>query len=220
MPVAASAVLAQAALLLNDPSQVTWTNTILLPCLIKANEELEQEMGIHQLATQKEESSPVVSVEIGDTQLDELPTDIIQPITLFERTLNSSEDWVEVDEAAWIDKNLRTSSQIVQWSWRKGIVFINPPQTDREVYLRYLRSINPIASVSSNLELDQSKGFLAARTAQIAARDLGNAPGKADSLEPDVVVLRDKLIRRLLKKQQGISGVRRRAFKGRSRIVW
>lgn len=213
----ASEVLLQAAVLLNDASQVMWTNTILLPCLTKASEEFEQELEINEIPVLKKVQSPVTSVEIGDTELDEYPTDFVEPINLFERRLSSSDDWVKVTEVEFIDKNVDDSSEIVQWAYLNNLIYINPPTTDREIYLEFVRKLTAITSANSVIDINQSKTFLAQRTAQIAAKDLGNNTTKAIAMQPEVDRALDRIIRRLLKNKQGTGGARRRGYKGRTR---
>lgn len=213
----ASEVTAQAAVLLNDASQGFWTNTVLIPCLTKANEELEMELEINQVPLLKQKSSPVTSVEIGDTQLDEYPTDFVEPIALYERVLSSSDDWVEVEEVEWVDPNNLTSSEIVEWAFRDNKIYINPPQTDREIYLDYVRKLTPLTATNSVVEIIQSKIWLAVRTAQIAALNIGHNKSKADSLQPEADIALDRLVRRLINNAQGVSGSRRQGFKGSAR---
>lgn len=213
----AEEVLDQAAVLLNDASQAFWTDAVLLPCLTKANEELEQEFDINEIPLLSEKQTPVTSVEIGDTELDEYPVDLVEPLVLYERALSSSDNWVEVREVAWVDPNLTECNEIVQWAFRDNKIYINPPQTDREIYLDYRRKLTPITTTGSTIEIPQAKTFLAQRTAQIAAKELGNNTTKALAMQPDVDRALDRLIRRLSKNKQGIGGARRRPYRGRSR---
>jgi hypothetical protein len=210
----ASDVLAQTAVLLNDASQAVWTNTVLLPCLTKASEELERLLEANQITILDQVESPVVSVEVGDTELDEYPTDLIQPITLYERRLSSSDDWVEVTQVKKIDKNLDNESSVIEWCWRNLKIYINPPTTDREVYLDYTRSLTAVSVAGSTIEIRQSKTWLAVRTAQIAAANLGNNPTKAESLNGDLEEAKDLLLRTLVNNTSSVEGARRRPYRG------
>ena len=215
MSVLASAVMLEsAAVYLNDAAQADWTNTVLLPLLKKANIEMGQEFRVNGIDTLKKAQSPVTSVEIDDTELDEYPSDFVEPISLFERTLSSSEYWgspiTRVDN---VDKDIRLSQSIIQWSWQNNKIYINPPQTNRETYLVYIRNITAIADASTAIEFDECKTFLAARTAQLAYLGLGNNATRATELSDEVERSKDRLIRYMLNNQQGL-GVRRRGFKG------
>lgn len=209
----AATVLAQSAVLLNDPAQSTWTNTVLLPCLTKAGEELEQHFEVNEIPIQKQVSI-VIEVTTADTELAQLPTDMVEPIHLWERTDDSTEDWIKVREVEFIDMNMNDTNQIVQWAYRNGKIYINSPTTDREVKLDYVRSMTALDSTGATVEVQQAKNFLAARTAQIAAANIGNNPSKAASLEEDVTTCLDRLIRRMLKNKQGVGGARRIGYKG------
>jgi hypothetical protein len=212
----ASEVTAQAAVLLNDASQAFWTNTVLLPCLTKANEELEQLLEINEVPLQKQVSQ-VIDVDSGDTEL-ALPTNFVEPIHLQERLRDSTDDWSDfLTRVSWIDPNDTTSSVIDSWAWRDNKVLINPPDNDREVLLYYTRKLTPLVAAGDTVELAQSKTWLAARTAQIAAQNLGNNPTKAEELQVDVARAEDMLLRRLVKNTQAL-GVRRQGYKGNRRI--
>lgn len=214
----ASDVMARSAVLLNDAAQATWTNTVLLPCLAHANEELEQELLLYEIPLLRQVQSPVTSVEIADAELDEYPVDFIVPIELWERALNSTnpDDWKQVDEVEDIDKSKDTSSEITEWNFRNNKIYFNPPTSARETYLVYERMITAVSIAGSTIELPQSRLFLATRTAQIAALNLGNSPTKADSLQKDVDINLDRVIRRLGKNKQGTGGARRLPYRGRS----
>jgi hypothetical protein len=212
----ASEVTAQSAVLLNNAAQDFWTNTVLLPCLTKANEELEQIFEINEIPLQKQVSA-TIDVNI-DAVIVALPTDFVEPISLRERPRDSTESWSEeIGEVALIDPNDTESTYIDQWCWRDNKVNINPPQSDREVLLTYVRKLTPLTAVGSTVEIPQAKTWLAARTAEIAARNVGNNPTKADELrDNDVAPALDLLIRRMVKKNQSL-GVRRKPYKGRNR---
>lgn len=212
MSVLASAVMALSAVKLNDASQAIWTNGVLLPCLQSAYDELETLLNIAEAPIQKKRSA-VITVEIGDVELDEYPADFIEPIKMEERALGSTELFVPMTETEW-DVNTLPGPYLRWWDWRDNKILFLGATTDRDVRLYYTRSLTPLSSASINIEIPQAKNFLAARTAQIAAKDIGNMPTKAEEFEKDVEEAKDKLIRRLVKNKQGL-GVRRMGYRGR-----
>jgi hypothetical protein len=211
----ASEITEQAAkVYLNDSLQALWSNTVLLPVLVAANEELQALFDINEIPVIIEDSSPVTSVESGDTELDEYPTDLLLPLKLFERTLDSDEEWIEVREVEKVDPNNSNSQQIIEWAYHNNKIYINPPTTDREIYLEYKRTLTALSAAGSTVELPAAKAFLSVRTAQIAAKNIGNNPTKAAELEPDVRRAEHRLIQSLVKNKQGVGGARRKGYKG------
>jgi len=209
----ASEVLTHSAkVYLNDALQQTWTNTVLLPQLSEAVLRLEELLRLNEIPFEKKVSIPI-DVLMGTTEINQYPTDFIEPISLRERERASASDWSdELPEVVDINPNLVRSLKIVQWSFSAGQVFINPPTTDREVLLKYLARLTPVVAEGSLIDIAESKSFLAAMTAEITARNLGNNPTKADAINAQAFNLGDTLIKTMLKNSQGVGGVRRKGY--------
>lgn len=204
--------MALAATKLADAAQGTWTNVVLLPCLQSAYDELETLLNIAEVPLQKKRSA-VITVEIGDTELDEYPADFIEPIKLEERNMGSTDLYAPMTRTEW-DINAVPGPVLGYWDYRDNKILFLGATTDRDVRVYYVRSLTPLSSSSINIEIPQAKNFLAFRTAQIAINDIGNMPTKAESFQAEIDEAKDKLIRRLLKNTQGL-GVRRMGYKGR-----
>ena len=204
----------EAAILLTDPQQMYWSDIVLLPLLNKANNELALLFEREELPIMIEEQAPVTTVEVGDKTMDEIPTDMIEPIRMWERAMGSSEKWAEVDQVINIDKNNITSSRVNEWAWRRSQIFITPPTQPREVMLDYFRSLLPLDSAGSLVEVPKAKTWLAVRTAQLAALHVGNNPTRYEELIPEVTKAEDILLRTMGKRVQGAYGVRRRPYRG------
>lgn len=179
----ASEVLAEAAVQLNDPSQVTFTNAKLLPLLKKAWGELEvklQRSGIQML----KEVSAVLVVPANTLILNTLgtfPTDFISPVELKERP-NSNSGWKPMTETAW--EPTQSQETILQyWAYREDQIKLLGATAQNEVLLRYMKSLSPISTEASNITKTTAKPYLAARTAELAARYLGSNPTRADQLK-------------------------------------
>src|SRR6187551_4121470 len=91
-------VIKEAAILLTDPQQMYWSDIILLPLLNKANDELALLFEREELPLLLEEQAPVTTVEPGDTTMDEVPIDMVEPIRLWDRSPGSHEKWNEVNQ--------------------------------------------------------------------------------------------------------------------------
>lgn len=198
---------------LNDAAQALWTDAILLPYLAQAALELESHFRVNEIPVQVR-VGVTLEAEAADTEFDEYPVDFIEPISIKER-LNDTTIWSEdIEEVDDVDPNATLFDGIVMWCFRNNKIYFNPPLTAREVRLLYIGSITAIASTGSTIDLTTSKSFLAARTAQLAAKNGGNNPTKADALQPDVDEARDLLVRGLVKNNQTAGAGRRKAYKG------
>lgn len=216
MPVTAGSVLTQAAVHLNDPSQLVYTSGVLLPFLNMALQELAGELSVHEVAPLIREAI-VIDVDAGDTVLPQMPADYHEAIAVFERTRDSSEEWKEVTEILHIPKtySIQPHEKVIYWTPRAAFIHINPPSSDREVLLHYFKVVTEATNTSTALDVDQAKEYLALVTAKNAARDAGNSESKANSYINDINRSRDRLLRRLQKEVQGTLGVRRRPYVGR-----
>jgi len=210
----ASEVTAQAAVLLNDAAQILFTDIVLLPVLGKANEELEQLLEINEIPLQKQVSASIAIAQgVGEVPQ---PIDFVEALDLREREAGGVNWGGEITEVDFIDPNNTNCGSIIEWCGRNAKILINPPTSNREVLLNYIRKLTPITAGGSVVEIYQAKPWLAARTAQLAAQNIGNNPKKAEELQVDVDRMQDVLIRMLVKRNQGM-GVRRKPYKGRNR---
>ena len=213
MPISAQDVMTQAAgVFLGEPEQSYWTNEILLPHLKYANNELGDLLTNNGISVQKNESV-TVDIDIGDTEISAYPTDFFLPIELRERSRDSDQYWYRVRERPWIDPDNDTSSSISQWAFRDNKIIFNPPTSQREVFIRYLRNIIAIVDESTNIDIERSMNFLASRTAELASRFNGRNPTKADEIKHNEVgPAEHRLINSFVRNSQK---VRRRPYKGR-----
>jgi len=212
----AGTAMTRAAAHLNDASQAVYTAAVLLPYFNSALEELEEEMAVHDLSPLIKDAAEV-SVESGDLLLDAMPVDFVEAISLRERSLGSTELWIEVGQVAVIDPNLTVQpvTSIIQWTIRNASIYINPPSSDRAAIIEYVRGLTTATGDGTALDVEVSRLFLALVTARNAASDAGNSLTKASSFEDRIARSRDRLIRRLQKADQSVRGVRRRPYTGR-----
>ena len=212
MPITAQDVMQQAAgVFLGEPEQSYWTNTILLPHLKYANNELGDLLTNNGISVQKNESV-TVDIEIGDSEISAYPTDFFLPLELRERSRDSEQGWSKIRERAWIDPDFDTGSSISQWAYRDNKIIFNPPTSQREVFLRYLRNIIAIDNENTNIDIERSVNFLASRTAELASRFNGRNPTKADEIKlNEVGPAEHRLINSFVRNSQK---VRRRPYRG------
>jgi hypothetical protein len=208
-------VMSRAAAHLNDVNQLSYTSTVLLPFLNAALDELGEELSVYDLSPIWKDSI-IIDVPAESLVIPQMPVGFFEAINLIERS-EGSELWSpSIREVAFIDDNLTTAEGIVQWTVRGSQIFINPPQTDREVILDYVGGLTEATGDATAVDIEASRNFLSLVTARNAATDLGNAPTKGQMFESRIIRSRDRLIRRLLKNTQHTLGVRRRPYTGRN----
>jgi hypothetical protein len=206
-------VMLRAAAHLNDANQLVYTSDILLPMFNMAIDELQEELAVYEIGEIKK-TSVIILVPKGSKTLPQLPVDFMESISLIERQGGTQNAWTSVKEVVAIDPAL-SIAEIMQWAERFKTIEINAPTVAREVLLEYVASMSVAADEDSLLDIESSRRFLALVTARNAARDLGNSASKAATYEADIGRARDRLTRRLQKKSQNVTGVRRRPYRGR-----
>lgn len=181
----ASAVLDEAAGLLNDQARATFTYTNMLPYLSKANDELETQLALNGVSILKQQSA-VSTINIG-TALLPLPVDLLTPLEMWERLAGTAETYVSMDEVDFPPEEI-AGPDLRFWAYENLLLKIGPANsagalTAREVKLNYTRLLTSITSQASAIEVQKSKTFLAERTAGLAARFIGENGNRADVLD-------------------------------------
>lgn len=207
----ASEVLDQSLIFLNDTQQTLFTYTVQLPYLKKASEDLEKELIAHGISVQRVVSS-VISVAANSAYLT-LPADFLLPISLKERAVGQNDDdWVDLDEKP-VEPPSEPTSDIGIWAFRDNKVYLRECTIDKEVELEYIRSLATISSQSSLIDVVLSKGYLAARTAELCARYIGmNSTHANEIYAREVIPALDNVIRAYVLAGQAANRARRKSF--------
>lgn len=208
MPDTASQVVVEAQGLLNDLSGTFYTFESLLPYLNKAYRELQDYYNLHGLKTTVDVSA-LVAVPASTTQLTTPPADLLRPITLSERTPSSSEQFLEMDERSWEPDEVPTTRLRI-WTWREESIWFLGATADRELRIRYVKSLGELTGVGSFVGIVNSKSALAARTAALGARYIGENPTRAEELDTETGRALDRLIVTAIRQSQGLPARRRR----------
>lgn len=210
MAIIAATPLAEAKVLLNDPSGNIYADDKMLPLLQKAYAELQTKMMLNGLPVLKE-AALATAVNIGTVALGDgsgLPSDFIYPIELAERRKNSTDLYEKMDELEW-EPTTQQSDRLLYWNWREEEIKFLGATTDREVRIRYMKGLTRITATTTPISVNNSTTFLAARCAAVAALVLGSNPSRAEALNGDAGGALVDLLALLVKRQQGI-GIRRR----------
>lgn len=205
---------------LNDAAASLYTNTILLPHLKTANEELEQTLIINGISVQRVKSSPI-AITAGATNLTilgspALPTDFLFPISLRERTSGDSDySWADMTEKDFEPDNQQPTTTFNYWAFRNNAIYFPPATVNRDILLKYERQLAVITGPNSPEDFTLAKRFLCARVAELAARYIGMNSDLADVLMTrEVEPRKDDLTRLFILDDQEVR-TRRKPFSTR-----
>lgn len=206
----ASEVMAEAAVLLNDASQTVYTNTVLLPFLSKANDELERKLQKRGISLVFRTSANLSVVAAATTVT--APSDMFLPLELEEKSTTVTEKFQLMQRVNHIP-DIQQTLQLTYWSYEGNAFKFVGALSDRLVRVTYLKFVTVLATASTNVDVGQAaKTCLAARTAELAAGFIGENFDRASVLHDDAETARNDFLDVLSKNMQGI-GARRRPFR-------
>ena len=171
----ASDAIKAAAVLMNDPNQVTWTNEILLGVAMQAYEELCNDLVAHGFRLFKEITIAPLVVTTPNTTFDTPPPNLFVPISLEERN-GGDTNYMPMEEKIW-EPSLAVSANLQYWSFRKNQVVFLGANVNKEVRMKYIANdIGTLVSENSVLTLTNGAGLLGAKIASLAATHLAKNP--------------------------------------------
>ncbi len=201
----------RARVFLNDVIIDLYTNDVLLPVLKIANDEFSDRLANAGVASQKEISANITLTQ-GSTQ-PSLPSDIISPIQLFEKNVNDTDDVFSLMYQKSFEPNKTAGPDLKVWAWREQTLYVPPATQTKIIRLRYLRLITVVSSASTPLEVTGSLNYLACKTAELAAKHIGQNSNKATELNNEAEGYWSLLLGIKVKDNQGIP-TRKLPFKG------
>jgi hypothetical protein len=214
--------------LLNDSQGNLFTDTVLLPYLNSAYRQAQRAIGnaggggfiqddVLLVVTAVTETDPSLQVSITDATAppNQLPTDLLVPVKLWERPNGSCDDFLEMVDLSQ-HGGLPSRPQDVTlsvWEWRAdGLYFIGATQ-DTQIRLRYLKAYPDMTDSTSPVLMRNAQEALAYATAALAAWARGSPLAeKWDDAANDA--LEDIVSAAVRREQQ--SARRRRPFSARS----
>lgn len=168
----ASVAFATARTLLNDDGVQLWTDATLIPKLAQAHRELQAQLRANACPVTR--GIAVSPVPASTTSLATPPTDMVEPITLWEKLPTDPDSaYVRMTEYDPLPVSDLTT-RLIWWSWsREAIVFLGST-FDRTVKVYYKRII-PIPAVGTDLiGIIDGEFYLAPRIAALAFGSTGN----------------------------------------------
>jgi hypothetical protein len=214
--------------LLNDAQGNLFTDSVLLPYANSAYRKVQRELGntgaggflsddtlLVVTAVPEPDTSLQVSLTDASAPPNQLPTDLLVPLKLWERPNGSSDDFAEmVDLTRHGGLPSRVQDLVLSvWEWRAdGIYFLGATQ-DTQIRLRYLKACPDLTDSTSPVLVRNAQEAIAYATAALAGWARGSPlAAKWDDAATDA--LEDLVVQAVRREQQ--SSRRRRPFSSRS----
>jgi hypothetical protein len=214
--------------LLNDAQGNLFTDTVLLPYANSAYRKLQRALGnaggagflqddalLVVTALAQPDLSLQVSITDATAPPNQLPTDLLLPMKLWERANGSADEFVEMvdmTEHGGLPPRIQDVTLSV-WEWRAdGLYFLGATQ-DTQVRLRYLKTYPDLADATSPVLIRNAQEAIAYSTAALAGWARGSPLAeKWDEAASDAI--EDLISAAVRREQQTVR--RRRPFSSRS----
>ncbi len=214
--------------LLNDSQGNLFTDAVLLPYANSAYRKLQRALGnaggggfiqddvlLVVTAIAQTDTSLQVAVTDATAPPNQLPTDLLVPLKMWERPNGSTQDFLEMVDLTR-HGGLPSRAQdltLSVWEWRAdGIYFLGATQ-DTQIRLRYLKAYPDFTDATSPVLIRNSQEALAYAAAALAAWARGSPLAeKWDDAASDAI---EDLVAAAVRREQQ-SARRRRPFSARS----
>ena len=224
----AGQITALARALLNDAQGNLFTDAVLLPYVNSAYRKVQRAIGnaggggfiqddalLVVAAVDAVDTSLQVSITDATAPPNQLPTDLLVPLKLWERPNGSSDDFLEMVDLTrhgGLPSRAQDTTLSV-WEWRgDGLYFLGATQ-DTQIRLRYLKAYPDLTDATSPVLVRNAQEALAYAAAALAAWSRGSPlAAKWDDAASDAI--EDLIIATVKREQQ--SQRRRRPFSSRS----
>lgn len=214
-------VMDQSAAMLNDANKTVYSYTAQLPYLNMALQELQELFELNDVpVTQTITSSPIAVAanvsEISFTTVPPLPTDLIEPQMLWERTAGI-DPYVPMSKLDILPRYMEgvQISQLLYYVWESQALRFLPANADNQIKINYTKAL--FTTFTSVLGADQvnvinAASFLEYRNAALCAEFIGENPTRAGELNSYAALAIDRVLGIGAKGRQAIM-TRRRPFR-------
>ena len=214
--------------LLNDAAGNLFTDTVLLPYVNSAYRKMQRAIGnaggggfiqddVLLVVTAVTETDTSLQVSITDATAppNQLPTDLLVPVKIWERPNGSTDDFLEMvdlSQHGGLPSRVQDMTLSV-WEWRAdGIYFIGATQ-DTQIRLRYSKAYPDLTDATSPVLVRNAQEAIAYGTAALAAWSRGSPLAeKWDDAANDAI---EDLVSAAVRREQQ-SSHRRRPFSSRT----
>ena len=214
--------------LLNDAQGNLFTDTVLLPYANSAYRKLQRALGngggggfiqddalLVVAAVTAVDTSLQVSITDATAAPNQLPTDLLVPIKIWERTNGSTDEFAEMVDLTrhgGLPSRAQGASLSV-WEWRADGLYFVGATTDTQIRLRYAKAFPDLTDVASPVLIRNAQEAIAYATAALAGWARGSPLAqKWDDASSDAI--EDLVVAAVRREQQ--SSHRRRPFSSRS----
>jgi len=194
---------------LNDVSGATYTNTVLLPYVKQAYDDVETEFELNNLGF-------VLGIALikvpANTLILAVPGNFLYPVELKERNWGSTSqtDYSDMSQRD-IEPTREKTDRLINWAYREGTVHFVGATTDREVKLSYQQAF-PRLLDGQSLVRGECLAFMSAKVAAYAHMFIAQNSTLADVANKLADGHLTSMILANVKKVQSL-GVRRRPYR-------
>lgn len=156
---------------LNDVNGITWSDSVLMPLLQEAFGELQLNLATHRIPVIKAQVD--ISVPTGTTVLPNLPTNIVSPISLYEKDPTATDDFYDQMLQVTFLPNDSPNAFLGVWAWIGQRVLLLGATEDRQVRFQYEGYLTVPTVLTDPLGFIFAERFLGPRIASIALHSVG-----------------------------------------------
>jgi hypothetical protein len=187
----------------------------LIPFLQEAFRDLQNELFLNGLPVLHKTALllnfPAGTTALTLTSTPALPSDIIVPVTLFERDAGASaEDFDEMVEKSWLPEE-QQDEELTYWQWEGQQINFLGATTARDLQLNYDAGLPLPALFADTLGFTDAEFYIAPKTAAYAAESIDRYK-RGETLHAQAESKLSKIIRANVKNQQSLP-VRRRPYR-------
>lgn len=214
LPITAGSVMDMVAAVMNDTARQVYTDAAILPYMQLAYEDLKTELQDYNIPISNVTSSAIL-VPAGIKQLADadLPVDLIEIMSINERTAGTADDFVLMERKQFLPLTQQLTAFLQYWSWQDQVIKFLGANGNVEIKINYIASnLGDIADENTLLRLYNIKGYLTYRTGGHCSSFIGENESRANMLYGFAGQELEKLLSINIKSQQGIR-TRRRPFR-------
>jgi len=204
-----------------NPGDV-FTDTVLLPLLNKAYRKVQRRLlkaGSKTMTGDAELGTLTAGgTDLTDTSTPQLPADFVAPREIFEKE-EAAGRYVNMGPPLDVLPDIAQGPRLVYWTWREEGIFFIGATANRDLRLRYYRTISDLVSADSQIAIRGGGDAVASACAAIAA---GSKDAVGTSLQFLTGVFEDDMTELLsLQASAGqYQTIRRRRYTSRPQVRW
>lgn len=207
----AGVIMDASAALLNDSAKTIYTYVVQLPYLKNALLKLEGHLEMNGLPKIRKRATPA-TIAAG-TLVYTNPSDIIIPISLWEKAVGETDDYYVPIEERMSLPNVAKDTFLRVYTWQADTIQFVGATTSRVVLLEYYATLPLIVDDTTNVAIIRSQSYLAAKTAELCAKFIGGSVKRSEMLEKEAEEELAMFLAPIIKARQSMP-VRRIPFGG------